>query len=137
MNNYVLDILKRLTTEERERILTEIEKQNAILADEIRKEIFKFEDLLFLTPQMINELMKEITPEKLGMALRGAPKALADHFLQNLSKNNQEDLLLIYNGRPMPLSEVNRAKDDIMALVNKKIDEGKFIIAPDKNDKFV
>ncbi len=129
-------MLQRLDPKARERILDEIAKKDHRVYEHIKNNLVTFPDLIYLTPQMIRDLLREIPLEQLGLALRGSEKKLIDHFLVNMSQNNQVDVTDVLKGKPRPLSEVLEAQDKILAIVLVKIEKGQIVLNPE-GDKLV
>ena len=132
-----VEMLQRLPADTREKILSDIQKKDPRVHEYLQKNMVTFPDLIYLTSQMIRDLLREVSLEDLGLALRGSDKKLSEHFLQNMSQNNQDDILVILKGKPRSINDVLSAQEKIMAIVLKKIDEGKMVISREGSEKFV
>jgi flagellar motor switch protein FliG len=99
--------------------------------------MLRFEDLKYLTADMVRLLMKEVSNDKLGLALRAADKELIEHFKSNMSSNNQKDLDDVLNGKPQPASKVQEAQDEILDIVRAKQATGEIVIDKSGSETYV
>jgi flagellar motor switch protein FliG len=111
-------------------ILKEIEEQKQGLAEEIRKLMFIFEDLLQVDDRSIMAILKEINNETLTMALKTASEELKEKVFKNMSeraaqmlKENMEVM------GPARLKDVEAAQQSILTLAKKLESEGKIVLA--------
>ena len=131
------EILSKLSIEERKRIIEDIAKADPSMAEELKKNIYQFEDLKYLTPLMLVEFLREINIDVLALALRGSSQEVRDHILKNVSsgiKNQINDTLM---GRPRPAEQVVDAMDKIMEFVQRKIEKGELVLSKDSSDKII
>jgi len=96
-----------------------------------------FNDLVYLTPKMVTELLREIKIEQLGVALRAGSREVVDHFLNNMSTNTKNDLLDLLKGKPRAMSEVEDAQKKIMDVIFRKIERGEIVIDREGAKKLV
>jgi len=123
-------MLQSMPSEDRKRILADMEKQNPELAKLVQEQMVIFEDLQYLTPMMMPVFLKDLSLEKLGLALRGMPLEFVDHLTSMVSKNIRADIMDIVKGPPKILSEVERAREEILITVREKIDKGEIVLDP-------
>jgi flagellar motor switch protein FliG len=131
----ILNAVDRATEEE---VLSEIEEENATMAEEIRNLMFVFEDVKSLEDRSIRELLKEISNEDLTMALRGATDQMKTLFFKNMSERAanmiREDLEIM---GPTRLADVEAAQQNIVKIVRRLEGEGKIVISRGGSDVFV
>jgi flagellar motor switch protein FliG len=132
-----VEMLQRLPAQDREKILSDIQKKDPRVHEYLQKNMVTFPDLIYLTSQMIRDLLRDVSLEDLGLALRGSEKKLSEHFLQNMSQNNQDDILVILKGKPRSMNDVLAAQEKIMSVVLRRIDEGKMVISREGSEKLV
>lgn len=123
-----IEMLQRLDPRSRDKILSDIKSKDERTFAILKNNMIVFNDLVYLTPKMVMELMREIKLDDLGLALRGGSREVGDHFLNNLSSNMKNDLLEILRGKPRPMNEVEVAQKKIMDVVFRKIERGEIII---------
>jgi flagellar motor switch protein FliG len=131
----ILNAVDRATEEE---VLSEIEEENATMAEEIRNLMFVFEDVKTLEDRSIRELLKEISNEDLTMALRGSTDQMKNLFFKNMSERAgnmiREDLEIM---GPTRLADVEAAQQNIVKIVRRLESEGKIVISRGGSDVFV
>lgn len=79
----VIEMLEYMTSEERDKLIKNIRIRNPQLANELMEKSFTFKDLLGLKTENIQVIFKYITPQILGLALKG------------ISVDNQKKMLSI------------------------------------------
>jgi flagellar motor switch protein FliG len=111
-------------------ILKGIEEQKQGLADEIRKLMFVFEDLLQVDDRGIMAILKEVTNEVLQLALKTASEELKEKIFKNMSERAalmlKEDLEVM---GPVRLKDVEGAQQNIIKVGKKLEGEGKIVLA--------
>jgi flagellar motor switch protein FliG len=135
----VAEILNRVDGSTEASILKGIEEQKQDLADEIRKLMFVFEDLLQADDRGIMAILKEVTNEVLQVALKTASEELKEKIFKNMSERAaqmmKEDLEVM---PPVRLKDVETAQQSIIKAAKKLESEGKIILAgKGKEEAFV
>jgi flagellar motor switch protein FliG len=120
-------------------ILKGIEEQKQSLADEIRKQMFLFEDLLQVDDRAIMAILKEVTNEVLQLALKTASEELKEKIFKNMSERAgqmmKEDLEIM---GPVRLRDVEANQQSVIQTAKKLESEGKIILGgKGKEDVFV
>ncbi|MDQ7955040.1 MAG: flagellar motor switch protein FliG [Rhodocyclaceae bacterium] len=99
------------------------------LAQEIADLMFVFEDTLKLDDKSIQLVLKEIASETLVVALKGAPPALREKFLSNMSSRAAESLREDLESRgPLRLAEVEAQQKEILKAVRQLADDGQIVL---------
>ena len=99
------------------------------LAQEIADLMFVFEDIMKLDDKSIQLVLKEIASETLIVALKGAPPALRDKFLSNMSSRAAESLREDLESRgPLRLAEVEAQQKEILKAVRQLADDGQIVL---------
>ncbi len=127
--NKVAALLNALGKDQSDQLLEKIEESQPDLADEVRREMFTFADLVKLDDRGMQELLKAVPAESLRLALRKAPQAVETRIFANLSSRArgilQDDL------QTMPkvkVSDVEAAQRQIAELAQKLADDGRLEI---------
>lgn len=111
-------------------IMSRIEERDPILAEEIRKLMFVFEDIVKIDDRGIQALLKEVDNAKLLLALKTANEEIRNKIFKNISQRAanllKEDL---GNMGPARLSDVESAQVEIVNVARRLEQEGKIIIA--------
>jgi flagellar motor switch protein FliG len=118
--------------------MSKVEERDPHLAEEIRKLMFVFEDIIYIDDRGMQTLLKEIANDKLVMALKSAPDEIKDKVFRNISKRASELLKEdLENMGPVKLSEVEKAQQEIVNTAKKLEGEGKIMIVRGGEDSFV
>jgi len=119
------DILKMLEVDLKTRVMEHIEGQDAELSQQIKDQMFVFENLLQLDDRGIQAILREIQSDTLAVALRGADPEVQDKIFRNMSKRAGEILKDEMEVRgPVKLSEVEFAQKEIVAVAQRLADDG-------------
>jgi len=109
------DILNNVDKATEDAVMETIEEEQREMANELRKLMFIFEDLITVDDRGIREILKKIESSQLTIALKTASVDLSKKILGNLSTRVSEMLLedLEVMG-PVRLSEVEWAQQEIV-----------------------
>lgn len=124
------------TTEKR--ILDDIQKTDPDLAEEIRKKMFVFEDILQLDDRSVQLIMREVDTHDLALAIKGTTEDVKNKLMSNMSKRAAallEDELK-YIG-PVRVKDVELSQQKIVAIVRKLEDAGEIVISHGKGEDII
>jgi flagellar motor switch protein FliG len=123
----ILNVTDRMTNKG---ILESLEQQDIELADEIRRLMFVFDDLLKLDDKSIQTLLKEVDNSQWSVALKGANDEIKQKVFGNLSQRAAEMLKeeMEYLG-PVRLSDVEAMQQQIVDTVRRLEDSGEIVVA--------
>lgn len=130
-------LLAGLDNQGRERVLELIEKQNPEMAKTLRDNLITFEDLKYLTPKMLQELLREISLDDLGLALRTSSQELKDFIFNNVSSSLKQDISDNLFGPPQKVTTIEAAIDKILRVVRTKVENGSLVIDKYGHNKYV
>jgi flagellar motor switch protein FliG len=120
-------------------ILEGIEEQREELADEIRKLMFVFEDLLGLDDRGIMAILKEVSTDDLKLALRTSSNELKEKIFKNMSSRAVEmlkDDMEIMG--PVRVKDVEAAQQAILKITKRLEQEGKVqLLSGGGDDEYV
>jgi flagellar motor switch protein FliG len=111
-------------------IMSRVEEKDPLLAEEIRKLMFIFDDIIKIDDRGIQALLKEVANDKLLLALKTANQEIKDKVFKNISKR-AADLLAddLATMGPARVSDVESAQLEIVNTARRLENEGKIIIA--------
>jgi flagellar motor switch protein FliG len=125
----VAEILNQVDQSTENAILTKIEEDKTDLANDIRKLMFVFDDLVNLDDRGVRAILKEVNNEELTMALKTASDTMRGKVFHNLSERAaemiKEDLEVM---GPVRLADVEKAQQAILRVAKKLEAEGKIVI---------
>lgn len=130
-------MLAGLSKAQRDLVLETIAKTDPKMAHNLKQNMVSFEDLVLLTPQMLQELFREINLKTLGLALRLADEKLKSHVLASMARLMKQEVEEVLNGPQRLKSDVEKAQTEILEVVLRKVDAGSIIIDRAAFEKYV
>jgi flagellar motor switch protein FliG len=125
----VAEILNQLDRATEDLILKNIEEKDQILADEIRKLMFTFDDLVNIDDRGIQMVLKEITTDDLALALKMAVDELKAKIYKNMSSRAVQILKEEMESKgAVKVSDVEKAQMNIVRVARRLEEEGKIVI---------
>jgi len=123
----VLNAVERATEKN---IIETMEVQEPSLAEEVKKRLFVFEDVVLIDDKSLQHLFKEIDMKDLSVALKGVTDEVKEKFYKNMSKRAAEMLKeeMAYMG-PVRMRDVDQAQQRIVAVVKKLEGRGEIVIS--------
>ncbi len=126
----IAEMLNAMDKASEQGIIARVEEKDKNLADEIRKLMFVFEDIVYIDDRGMQTLLKDVPNDRLIIALKTAPDEIKEKIFKNISKRAadllREDLASL---GPLKLSEVELAQQDVIAIAKKLEGEGKIVIS--------
>lgn len=111
-------------------IMSRLEEKDPLLAEEIRKLMFVFDDISKIDDRGIQALLKEVPNDKLLLALKTANEDIRTKIFKNISARAAEMLREdLSNMGPSRLSDVEGAQQEIVNAARRLEAEGKILIA--------
>lgn len=126
----VAEMLNVMDKNTEQSIMSRLEEKDPLLAEEIRKLMFVFEDVTKIDDRGIQILLKEIPNDRLLLALKTANEEIRAKIFKNISARAAEMLREdLSNMGPARLSDVETAQQEIVNVARRLEGEGKIIIA--------
>lgn len=126
----IADMLNLMDKNTEKNIMSRVEEKDPELAEEIRKLMFVFEDIIHVDDQGIQNLLKDVDNQQLVIALKTAPEEIKQKLFGNMSNRAatmlQEDLDAL---GPTKLSDVEKAQNAIVQKVKELESQGKAFIS--------
>ena len=134
----VVEILNSVDRGTEKHIMETLEIEEPELADEIRKKMFVFEDILLLDDRAIQRVLRDVENNDLALALKSANEQVQNTIFNNLSKRLaamiKEDME--YMG-PVRMKDVEEAQQKIVNVIRKLEDAGEIVISRGGGDEIV
>jgi flagellar motor switch protein FliG len=106
-------------------VLDKIEKRDAQMADDIKQQMFLFEDVVHFNDRTVQTIINEMEKSDLVMGLKGVEEKVKQTFLDNMSDRAgamlQEDMDAL---GPVPLKDVKEAQSRIIRKIKQLEEEG-------------
>ena len=134
----VVDILNTVDRGTEKHIMETLEIEEPELADEIRKKMFVFEDILLLDDRAIQRVLRDVDNGDLSMALKGSGEEVQEAIFKNLSKRLasmiKEDMDFM---GPVRMKDVEEAQQKIVNIIRKLEDSGEIVISRGGGDEII
>ncbi len=134
----VVEILNSVDRGTEKHIMESLEIEEPELAEEIRKKMFVFEDILLLDDRSIQRVLRDVDNNDLGIALKAANEQVQNAIFNNLSKRLatmiKEDMEFM---GPVRMKDVEEAQQKIVTIIRKLEDSGEIIISRGGGDEIV
>ena len=134
----IVEILNTVDRGTEKHIMETLEIEEPELADEIRRKMFVFEDILSLDDKSIQRVLREVDNNELAVALKGSNEEVQNVIFNNLSKRLaamiREDMDFM---GPVRLKDVEEAQQKIVNIIRKLEDSSEIIISRGGGDEIV
>ena len=134
----VVEILNTVDRGTEKHIMESLEIEEPELADEIRKKMFVFEDILLLDDRAIQRVLRDVDNSDLAIALKGANEQVQNAIFNNLSKRLasmiKEDMDFM---GPVRMKDVEEAQQKIVNIIRKLEDSAEIVISRGGGDEII
>src|SRR5690606_37290966 len=87
-----VEVLNRVDRATEKTIMDALEEQDPELAEEIKKRMFVFEDIILLSDRDIQQIIREVDTAEWALALKTASEEVSERIFKNMSKRAAEML---------------------------------------------
>ena len=134
----VVEILNTVDRGTERHIMETLEVEVPELAEEIRKKMFVFEDILLLDDRAIQRVLRDVENNDLSVALKNANEEVKNAIFNNVSKRLavmiKEDMDFM---GPVRMKDVEEAQQKIVNIIRKLEDSGEIVISRGGGDEIV
>ena len=134
----IVSILNTVDRSTEKHIMETLEIEEPELADEIRKKMFVFEDILLLDDRAIQRVLRDVDNNELGVALKAANEDVQNVIFKNMSKRLatmiKEDMEFMW---PVRMKDVEEAQQKIVGIIRKLEDSAEIVISRGGGDEIV
>src|SRR5699024_336270 len=134
----VVEVLNEVDRSTERTILDTLEIQSPELAEEIKKRMFIFDDIVILDNRAIQRIIREVDNEDLKLALRVASDEVKEVIFKNMSQRMAETFEeeMEYMG-PVRLRDVEEAQTRIVGTIRRLDEIGEIVIARGGGDDII
>lgn len=134
----VVEVLNEVDRSTERTILDTLEIQNPELAEDIKKRMFIFDDIVILDNRAIQRVIREVESDDLKLSLRIASDEVKDIIFKNMSQRMSETFKkdMEYMG-PVRLKDVEEAQTRIVSTIRKLDEMGEIVIARGGGDDII
>lgn len=134
----IVEILNTVDRSTEKHIMETLEIEEPELADEIRRKMFVFEDILSLDDRSIQTVLRDVDNNDLAVALKNCNEQVQNVIFNNLSKRLatmiKEDMEFM---GPVRLKDVEEAQQKIVNIIRKLQDSGDILISRGGGDEII
>lgn len=131
-------ILNRVDRGTEKTIMEALEEDNPELAEEIKKRMFVFENIVTLDDRSIQTVLRQVDMKDLALALKTASEEVANRIFKNVSKRAaemlKEDMSLM---GPVRLRDVEEAQQKVVNVIRQLDESGEIVIARGGEDEII
>lgn len=119
-------------------ILDSLEVHDPELAEEIKKRMFVFEDIVMLDGRSIQRIIRDVDPKDLQLALKVSSEEVRDIVFNNMSKRMAETFKedMEFMG-PVRLRDVEDAQQRIVGVIRRLEESGEIIVSRGGGDDLI
>ena len=134
----LVGILNQVDRTTEKNITESLEAEDSELAEKIKSSMFVFEDIITLDDVAIQRILREVENKELALALKGASEEVAGVIYRNQSKRAAASLKedIEYLG-PVRLTDVEKAQQQIVAIIRRLEDAQEIIISRGGEDALI
>ncbi len=134
----LVEVINRVDRATEKTIIETLEVQDPELADNIKKLLFVFEDIVQLDDRSVQLILREVDSHDLALALKGAGEEVMSKIERNISKRAAQMLKedIEYMG-PVRLREVEEAQQRIVAVIRSLEEQGQIVITRGGKDEII
>lgn len=134
----IVGILNHMKNNMEGDILEEMEQNDPDMAEEIRKKMFTFENLVALDGRSLQMILREVNNDSLTLALKTASEQMKEKIYANMSARAADMIRDDLDAMgPVRLSEVELMQQSIVKIAMKLEEEGKLVISSGGGDELV
>ena len=119
-------------------IVETLEVDNPELAEEIKKLMFVFEDIVQIDDRSLQLVLRQVETKDLSLALKATPQEVAEKVYKNMSTRAADMLReeIEFMG-PVKIRDVEEAQQKVVAVIRVLEDKGEIVISRGKGDEMI
>ncbi len=134
----IVEILNKSDRSTERTIVESLEIQDPELAEEIKKRMFVFEDIVLLDNRSLQLVLREIDPKDLALALKASSGDVSEKIYKNMSKRAAEMLKedIQYIGA-VRIRDVEDAQQKVVNVIRRLEEAGDIVVSRGKGDELI
>ncbi len=134
----IVEILNLVDRSSEKSIIESLEEDDPDLAEEIKKRMFVFEDIVFMDDRSVQRFVRDCDARDLVLSLKAANNEVAQKLFSNMSvrvaQNIRDDLEITSNVR---MKDVEEAQQRIVGIIRDLEEKGEIIILKGGKDDII
>jgi len=134
----IVEVLNRVDRTTERTIIENLQKPDPELAEEIKRRMFVFEDIVLLDDRSLQLVLREIESKDLALALKASSSEVGEKIYKNMSKRAADMLReeIEYMG-PVRIRDVEEAQQKIVNVIRRLEESGEIVVARGKGDELI
>ena len=136
--DYVAAIMNNIDRTSEKNIFDGLSEHDQVLADEIRKRMFVFEDIITMGDRDVQRFLRDCDPRDVVLSLKSANSEVANKLFSNMStrmaQNIKDDLEITTNVR---MRDVEEAQQRIVEVIRDLEEKGVIVIMKGGKDDII
>ncbi len=134
----VVEIINWVDRGTEKTIMEALEVQDPELAEEIKKLMFVFEDVVMIDDRSVQRVLREVESQDLALALKGASNEVSQKIFSNMSTRASDMLKedIEFMG-PVRLRDVEEAQQRIVNIIRRLEETGEIVVARGGGDEVI
>ncbi len=134
----VVEIINRVDRGTEKTIMEAMEVQDPELAEEIKKLMFVFEDIVIIDDRSVQRVLREVESQDLALALKGSSDEVTQKIFSNMSTRASDMLKedIEFMG-PVRLRDVEEAQQRIVNIIRRLEETGEIVVARGGGDEII
>ncbi|MFI3173630.1 MAG: flagellar motor switch protein FliG [Bacillota bacterium] len=136
--DYIADVMNYMDRANEKYILDELGRKDIELAEEIRKKMFVFEDIMKMDPMAIQRFIRDVDSKDMVLAIKGSIPEVSNVIFANMSSRMvetvQSELEFATN---IKRTDVEAAQQRIVGLIRSLEESGELVISKGGGDDVI
>ncbi len=134
----IVEVLNRVDRATERTIIENLEVQHPELAEEIKKRMFVFEDIVLLDDRSLQLVLRQVESKDLALSLKASSGEVTNKVFRNMSKRAAEMLReeIQYMG-PVRIRDVEESQQKIVNVIRSLEESGEIVVSRGKGDEII
>ncbi len=134
----IVEVLNRVDRTTEKSIIESLEVDNPELAEEIKRLMFVFEDIVMLDDRSLQMVLRDVDSKDLSLALKATPAEVSEKVFKNMSKRAADMLReeIEYMG-PVKIRDVEEAQQKVVNIIRVLEDKGEIVVSRGQGDEMI
>ncbi len=134
----IVEVLNRVDRNTEKTIIETLEVDNPELAEDIKRLMFVFEDIVMIDDRSLQLVLREVDTKDLSLAMKATGQDVQDKIFKNMSKRAAEMLReeIEYMG-PVKIRDVEEAQQKVVNIIRVLEEKGEIVVSRGQGDEMI
>ena len=134
----IVEVLNRVDRTTEKAIVETLEVDDPELAEEIKKRLFVFEDIVQIDDRSLQLVLRQVDTKDLSLALKATPQEVSEKVFKNMSTRAGDMLReeIEFMG-PVRIRDVEEAQQKVVGVIRALEEKGEIVISRGKGDEMI